>query len=52
VAIVIDNDSCAFDPFWAIGGNPITSCPFTNIISTGKNSGTLDISDFNNVLIL
>lgn len=48
----IDDDRLSFLPSWAIVGNPNAGRPFANIVATGKNAGSLDVSDLDDVLVL
>ena len=38
VALAVHDDGCAFNPFWAVFGNPGSGGPFTDVVAAGKNA--------------
>lgn len=38
ITVVIDDDRSAFLPSRAVRRDPVTGCPFANVVSAGKNT--------------
>ena len=45
-----ENGSFAI-PFGVVVGYPDAGSPLADVVSTGKNAGTLDVSDLDNILV-
>ena len=51
VAFTVNDDGCALDPLGAVLGNPGSGGPLADVVSAGENSGSLDVSDLDDILV-
>jgi hypothetical protein len=52
VSVIVDDDWGSFFPSRAVGGDPVTGCPFANIVAAREDTRSLDVAHLDNVLVL
>ena len=52
VAFAVNDDGCALDPLGAVFRDPCSSSPFADVVSSRENTGALDVTDLDDVLVL
>ena len=52
VTLLVDDDRGSFLPSRAVVFNPDSSGPLANVVSAGENTGSLDVSNLDDVLVL
>ena len=51
VTLLVDDDWRSFLPSWAVVFNPDSSGPLADVVSARENTGSLDVSDLDDVLV-
>ncbi len=51
-SVSIHEDGSFAIPLGIVVGDPDAGCPFADIVSTGKNAGSLDVSNLDDIFVL